>query len=132
MLAGALTLALGLVFRWSATVPWAVAAVGGGCFATRHGGGVHTWAAFAGSLLLLAAELAWGSIEHDARITAERDLVVRRAAVTGAVVAISVVIGLLVLSAGSVSTATNLVAAGVGVAAAVAVVAVVLRLVRSV
>jgi hypothetical protein len=130
--AAELILAIGLLFRWSAAVPWAVAFAGAGCFATRHGGGVHPWAAFAGALLLLAAELAAWSIEHDARVRAERGLVARRAVATTAIAGVSLVVGLLVLAAASVSTSTSLVAAGLGVVAAVGVVVVVLRLVRSI
>src|SRR5436305_3003447 len=79
---GAVGLALlagGLVVRWPLTIPWAVVLAGGGYLFAREGSGaVDGWAAVIGVLLLLAAELAGWSMEHDARIKAERSLVLRR------------------------------------------------------
>ena len=71
---------VGLVLRWPITIPWAVLLPRARYLSARAGHVVvDGWAAVIGVLLLLAAELATWSIEHDARIRAERALVVRRA-----------------------------------------------------
>ncbi len=76
---GLVMLALAIVLRWSSLVPWAIFVTGAG-FVGGHAGThvVDGWAAAIGVLLLLAAELAIWSIEHDARIAEERSLTTRR------------------------------------------------------
>lgn len=125
-------LALGLVLRWPTTIPWSVLLVGGGYLLSRAGNSVvDGWAAAIGVLLLLAAELASWSIEHDARIAAERSLVLRRIATLIALVAAALLVNFLLLATAGISASSGVLLAAVGVAAAVAAVAVVLRLLRA-
>lgn len=129
---GLTLLVLGLVLRWPTTIPWAVLFVGGGYLLAREGNPiVDGWAAAVGVLLLLAAELASWSIEHDARIEAEGSLVVRRIATLVALVAAALLINFMLLAAAGLSASAGVLLAAVGVAAAVASVAVVLRLLRA-
>ena len=123
---------LGLVLRWRATIPWAVLLTGAGYVATRHGASlVDAWASVVGVLLLVAAELASWSMEHDARIQAEPELVVRRTATLAALVAVALLLDFLLLGAAAISSSAGLLIAAAGAAAAVSAVAVVLRLARS-
>ena len=129
---GLVLLLLGLVLRWPTTIPWSILLVGGGYLLAREGNDVvDGWAAAIGVLLLLAAELANWSIEHDARITAERSLVLRRIATLGALVAAALLVNFMLLATSGVSASSGVLLAAVGVAAAVAAVAVVLRLLRA-
>ncbi len=58
---------VGLVLRWPATIPWAVVLPGRLCRRPAHGTSlVDPWAAVVGVLLLVSAELASWSIDHDA------------------------------------------------------------------
>jgi hypothetical protein len=130
--AGLGLLVVGLVLRWPTTIPWSVLLVGGGYLLARAGNSVvDGWAAAIGVLLLLAAELASWSIDHDARIAAEAALVRRRIATLGALVMAALLINFMLLAAAGVSAASGVVLAAVGVAAAVTAVAVVLRLLRT-
>jgi hypothetical protein len=133
--AGGIGLALlagGLVLRWPFTIPWAVLFAGGGYLLAREGSAaVDGWAAVMGVLLLLAAELASWSMEHDARIRAERALVLRRVATLGSLVAAALLVNFMLLGTAAFSASAGVVLAAVGVAAAVAAVAVVLRLLRA-
>ncbi len=125
-------LGLGLVLRWPTTIPWSVLLVGGGYLFAREGNSiVDGWAAVVGVLLLLAAELASWSIEHDARIEAETSLVVRRVAALAGLVAAALLVNFMLLAAAGVSASSGVLLAAVGVAAAVVSVAVVLRLLRA-
>jgi hypothetical protein len=125
-------LALGLVLRWPTTIPWSILLVGGGYLLAREGHSVvDGWAAAIGVLLLLAAELASWSIEHDARIEAEASLVRRRIATLGALIAAALLINFMLLAAAGVAASSGVLLAAVGVAAAVAAVAVVLRLLHA-
>ena len=65
-----------IVLRWPTLVPWAIFVTAGRrtSAAGRASDVVDGWAAAIGVLLLLAAELAMWSIEHDARIPEERSL----------------------------------------------------------
>ena len=129
---GLVLLTLGLVLRWPTTIPWSVLLVGGGYLLAREGNSiVDGWAAGIGVLLLLAAELASWSIEHDARIEAETSLVVRRIATLAGLVAAALLVNFMLLAAAGVSASSGILLAAVGVAAAVAAVAVVLRLLRA-
>ena len=125
-------LVLGLVLRWPTTIPWSVLLVGGGYLLSREGNSVvDGWAAAIGVLLLLAAELASWSIDHDARIAAERSLVLRRIATLSALVATALLVNFMLLAAAGISASPGVLIAAVGVAAAVAAVSVVLRLLRA-
>jgi hypothetical protein len=125
-------LVLGLVLRWPTTIPWSVLLAGGGYILALEGNPVvDGWAAAIGVLLLLAAELASWSIEHNARIEAETSLVIRRIATLIALVAAALLVNFMLLATAGVSAASGLLLAAVGVAAAVAAVAVVLRLLRT-
>ncbi len=88
-------------------------------------------AAIVGAVLLLAAELASWSIEHDTRIHTEPRLVTRRAATVALLVTGALLVNFLLLGAAAVSASAGLVLAVAGVAAAVAAVAIVLRMVRA-
>jgi hypothetical protein len=125
-------LVVGLVLRWPTTIPWAVLLVGGGYVLSRAGNSVvDGWAAAIGVLLLLAAELASWSIDHDARIAAERSLILRRIATLSALVAGALLVNFLLLATAGISASSGVLIAAVGVAAAVAAVTVVLRLLRA-
>jgi hypothetical protein len=125
-------LVLGLVLRWPTTIPWSILLVGGGYLLAREGDSVvDGWAAAIGVLLLLAAELASWSIEHDARIEAEASLVRRRIATLAALIAAALLINFMLLAAAGVAASSGVLLAAVGVAAAVAAVAVVLRLLHA-
>ena len=125
-------LVLGLVLRWPTTIPWSILIVGGGYLLAREGHSVvDGWAAAIGVLLLLAAELASWSIEHDARIAAEASLIRRRIATLGGLTAAALLINFMLLAAAGVAASSGVLLAAVGVAAAVAAVAVVLRLLRT-
>jgi hypothetical protein len=130
--AGLALLVVGLVLRWPTTIPWSVLLVGGGYLLAREGNSiVDGWAAAVGVLLLLAAELASWSIEHDARIEAETSLIMRRVATLGGLVAAALLVNFLLLATAGVSASSGVLLAAVGVAAAVASVAIVLRLLRA-
>jgi hypothetical protein len=106
--------------------------VGGGYLLSRAGNSVvDGWAAALGVLLLLAAELASWSIEHDARIAAERSLVLRRIGTLSALVAAALLVNFMLLATAGISASSGVLLAAVGVAAAVAAVSVVLRLLRA-
>jgi hypothetical protein len=125
-------LTLGLVLRWPATIPWAVVISAGGYVATREGRSiVDGWAAVIGVLLLVAAEFAAWSIEHDTRIRSEPSLLVRRVLTLTVLVGAALLVNFVLLAAAAVSASAGVLIAAVGVAAAVTAVAVVLRLVRS-
>jgi hypothetical protein len=130
--AGLVLLALGLVLRWPMTIPWSVLFAGAGYLVAREGNAaVDGWAAVIGVLLLLSAELASWSMEHDARIKTERALVLRRVLTLGGLVAAALLVNFLLLATAGVSASAGVLLAAVGVAAALASVAVVLRLLRA-
>ena len=128
---GLAVLAGGLLVRWPMTIPWAVLLAGGGYLIARQGNGaVDGWAAVIGVLLLVSAELAGWSMEHDARIKAERALVVRRVATLAGLAAAALLVNFILLGTAGLAASASVLLAAVGVAAAVAAVAVVLRLLR--
>jgi hypothetical protein len=130
--AGALLLTLAIAFRWPAAIPWAMLLTAAGYLAGREGRSlVDGWAAGVGVLLLVAAELATWSIEHDARIRTERALLIRRSATLAGLVCVALLVNFLLLATAAVAASAGVVLAAVGVAAAVGAVAVVLRLVAS-
>jgi hypothetical protein len=123
-------LGLGLVLRWPNTIPWSIVFMAAGYVVTRSGESlVDGWASVVGVLLLLAAELASWSIEHDARIRAEPALVVRRSATIAGLCAAALLTNFILLAAAGVASSAGVLIAAAGVAAAVAAVATVLRLV---
>lgn len=100
--------------------------------AARAGeGAVDGWAAVVGVAILLAGELAYWSIEHDARIRAEPALTRRRSATLVSVCALALVADFLLLGTAGAAASSSLLLAAVGVAAAVGAIAVVLRLLRA-
>jgi len=128
---GLVVLAGGLLARWPLTIPWAILFAGGGYLIAREGSGaVDGWAAVIGVLLLLSAELASWSIDHDTRIEAERALVVRRIATLAGLLAAALLVNFILLGTAGLAASASVLLAAVGVAAAVASVAVVLRLLR--
>jgi hypothetical protein len=128
---GLAVLAGGLVVRWPLTIPWAILFTGGGYLIAREGNAaVDGWAAVIGVLLLLSAELASWSMEHDARIKAERALVVRRITTLAGLVGAALLVNFILLATAGLAASASVLLAAVGVAAAVASVAVVLRLLR--
>jgi len=130
--AGAVVLAAGIALRLPVAIPWGVGLAGAGyAVAREHHAVVDGWATVVGATLLLAAELAAWSIEHDRRIRAERAVVVRRIAALAALVAASALLGFVLVGAAAVSTSTGIALTTLGAASAVAAVAVVLRLLRT-
>jgi len=120
------------VFRWATVVPWAVLGTAGAYLAGREGRHVvDGWAAAIGVLLLLAAELATWSIEHDTRIRTERALTVRRIATLLILGSVALLVNFLLLAAAAISASSSVVLATAGVAAAIAALVVVLRIARS-
>jgi len=97
----------------------------------EHHAVVDGWASAVGAGLLLAAELAAWSIEHDARIREERTMVVRRVLLLAALVGGAALLGFVLVAAAAVSASTGIALTAIGVAAAVASVAVMLRLLRA-
>jgi hypothetical protein len=91
---------------------------------------VDGWAAVVGATLLLAAELASWSVEHDGRVHAERSLVVRRVVTLVALIGAALVANFVLLATAALSAPAGLLLATAGVCAAVGALAVVLRLVR--
>lgn len=128
---GAFILTLGIVFRFAETIPWAIALAGGGYIAGRVGHGTADgWAALVGAALLLAAELASWSIDHDRRIHEERALLVSRTLLVTGIVAASALAGFVFVGAAAVSASAGILLSAVGMAAAIAAIAVILRLLR--
>ena len=125
-------LALGIVVRWPSMIPWTIVLAAAGYLAARQGTElVDGWAAAIGVLLLLAAELASWSIEHDARIRSEPSLAVRRAATLAALCFGALLVNVILLGTAGIAASAGVLLAAVGVAAAVTALAVVLRLVRA-
>jgi archaellum biogenesis protein FlaJ (TadC family) len=108
-----------------------VLATGAGYLIGREGRAVvDGWAAVVGVLLLLSAELASWSIEHDARIRTERRLLARRIGTLATLTVGALLVNFLLLGAAALSAPAGVVLAAAGVGAAVLAVGVVLRLVR--
>ncbi len=125
-------LALGIVLRWPSMIPWTIVLAAAGYLAARQGTElVDGWAAAIGVLLLLAAELASWSIEHDARIRSEPSLAVRRAATLAALCLGALLVNVILLGTAGIAASAGVLLAAVGVAAAVTALAIVLRLVRA-
>jgi hypothetical protein len=128
---GLLLLTIAIVLRWPSLVPWAIFVTGAGYVGGRANRNViDGWAAVVGVLLLLAAELAFWSIEHDDRIAEERSLTVRRIATLALLGGAALLMNFLLLGTAAISTSASVVLAAAGVAAAVSALVVVLRLTR--
>src|SRR5205085_2396302 len=122
-------LALGIVLRWPSMIPWTIVLAGAGYLAAREGKSlVDGWAAVEGVTLLLAAELASWSIEHDERIRSEPALALRRTATLAALCVGALLVNVMLLGTAGVAASAGVLVAAVGVAAAVTAVGVVLRL----
>lgn len=122
-------LAAGVALRRAAVLPWAIVAVAAGWLLGRaHGGGVDHLSPFAGAGLLVAAELAYGSLAEDARIRVERRVTATWLAAVAATAASGAALGLLALAAANVAVSTGALLSTAGVAAAVGAVALVVRL----
>jgi hypothetical protein len=121
-------LAVAVVLRWPVLVAWAIAVAGAAFVVGRPGVGAGD--AVAGCGLLLAAELAYWSIEHDRRIRVERVVTVRRALALAALMLAAVAADLLLVSATALAAPGGVLLAALGAAAAVATLALVLRLAR--
>ncbi|MDP9286549.1 MAG: hypothetical protein M3P41_16565 [Actinomycetota bacterium] len=131
-LAGLVAMAIAIVLRWPGVIPWAVLATGAGYLSGREGRAlVDGWAAVVGVLLLLSAELASWSIEHDARIRTEGPLLARRVVTLAGLVAAALLVNFLLLATAALSAPAGILLAAAGVGAAVTAVGVVLRLVRA-
>ena len=131
-LVGLCGLAIGIVMRWPSLIPWALLATGAGYLSGREGRAVvDGWAAVVGVLLLLAAELASWSIEHDARIRTERRLLMRRIVTLAALTAAALLVNFLLLATAALSAPAGILLAMAGVGAAVLAVGIVLRLLRA-
>ena len=130
---GVLWLFGGLVLRWSAALAAGLASLGAEQAVRLSSGpsSVDAWTPVYAAGFLLAAELAWWSIEPRVAAWSEIEVVVRRAAAIAAVCAGGAVLaGLIVVVAGAPlhgGVALEL----VGVAAATAAVAVVAAVARS-
>jgi hypothetical protein len=124
-------LALAIALRWPSVVPWTILAAGVAYLAGRGDRDVvDGWASVVGVLLLLAAELAFWSIDHNARVKSERSLTVRRIITLASLVGAALLVNFLLLATAAVSASSGVILAAAGVAAAVAAVSMVLRLAR--
>lgn len=125
-------LALGLVLHWPLTVPWAVLAAGASYIVSRHGHATADGgAAVVGALLLLAAELAWWSLDDDGRIAQERPVLVRRLGTLAGIVVAAAAVSAFLLATAAVSAPAGIAVAALGVAAALGAIGLVLRLLRA-
>ena len=124
-------LAFALALRLARIVPWVVLAAGAAYLTGRAGNSVVDGkATLVGAALLLAAELAVWSIEHDARIVAERALTIRRIARLAGLVGAAFLVNVMLLGAAGVSAESDVLLAAVGVAASVSAIALIVRLAR--
>jgi hypothetical protein len=122
-------LAAGVGLRRAALLPWAIVLVGAGWLAGHaHGSGVDHLAPLAGAGLLVAAELAYGSLAEDARIRVEARVTAGWLAAVAATAAGGAAIGVLALAAADVAVSAGVLLSAAGVAAAVGAVALVVRL----
>jgi hypothetical protein len=129
--AGVVILAACIVTRFAPLVPWAVALTASGYIVGRAGHrSVDGWAAVVGGTLLLAAELASWSIDHDDRIHAERAVHVRRIVLVAGLVIASMLVGFVLVGAAALSTSAGILLSVVGMTAALGSVWVIVRLLR--
>ncbi|HTR33411.1 MAG TPA: hypothetical protein VMH47_06010 [Gaiellaceae bacterium] len=128
---GVIVLLPGLVLRLPLVIPWAIGLSAAGYVVGREQhAAVDGWSSVVGAGLLLAAELAAWSIDHDRRIVSERTLVARDTLRLAALVAAAALLGFVLVGAAAVSSAAGLLLTAIGVVAAVSAVGVILRLAR--
>jgi hypothetical protein len=127
-----LVLAVALVRAQSASVTVAIALLGGayGGSLFLGTGSIDAWAPIEATALVLAAELAYWSLELRPWVQAEPGVLVRRAALVGATGAGTLAVGATLLAAASAPVGGGVAWEAVGVAAAAAALAVVVRLAR--
>jgi hypothetical protein len=121
-----------LVLGQPASVPAAVALLGaaytGSLFLGPHG--LDVWAPLEATALVLAAELAYWSLELRPWVDAEPGILARRTALVAATGAGTLIVGAAVLAAASARVRGGVLWEAVGVAAAAAALALVVRLSR--
>jgi len=124
--------ATALLFRWHALIPWAVLFAGGGDLIGREGrAGVDGRAAVIGVLLLLGAELANWSVEHDRRVRAEPAVVIRQAASLAGLAIVALAANAVLLGAASLPGSSGLLVTLLGVGAAVGAIAIIVRMLKA-
>jgi hypothetical protein len=124
--------AAALILRWHVLIPWAVLAAGGGYLIGREGRAVVDGrAAVIGVLLLLGAELATWSIEHDKRVRAERAVVIRQAANLAGLAIVALAVNAALLGASSLPGSSDMLVTLLGVGAAVGAIAVIVRVLKA-
>lgn len=126
----ALALAVGVALRRAGVVPWTVFGLAALYAATLRGSAVDGWSVAVGAGLLLAAELAYASIEHESRLRADRVIALRAVAAVCGLVAGGALVGLVVLTVAGLSVGAGLPLAAAGTAAAVGLLVLVARLAR--
>jgi hypothetical protein len=131
--AGVLALCVGLVARWSAALAFGVAVIGAehAVRLTTGADRVDPWTPLYGAGFLLAAELAWWSIEPRVPAWAEYGTTARRLGVVVAACAGGTVLSALVVLAAGAPLHGGLGLELVGVAAATAALALVAAVARS-
>jgi hypothetical protein len=129
---GIALLVLAILVRGQALIPWSVLAIAVGYLIGRvpHST-VDSWSAAVGVLLLVAAELAAWSIEHDARFHAEGPVVLRRTVTLASLALAAAVLDVAALGASGLSGGTGVIVAALGVAAAVGAIGLIARLART-
>ena len=127
-----LVLAGALVLGQAASVTVAVALLGGayGCSLLVGPRGLDAWAPLEATALVLAAELAYWSLELRPWVEGEPGIVIRRAAIVGVTGAGTLAVGAAVLAAALAPVRGGVAWEAIGVAAAAAALALVVRLSR--
>jgi hypothetical protein len=125
----AAVLALAIVLRRPAPVPWTLFGLGALYAPTLHGG-LDGWSIAVAAGLVLAAELAYWSIEDDRLLRVERAVTLRRAAGIAALVAAMPAGGFLVAAAAGVEVEAGLPLAAAGADAAAGLLVLDARLAR--
>jgi hypothetical protein len=124
--------AAALLLRWPVLIGWAVLVAGGGYLIGREGRAVVDGrAAVVGVLLLLGAELAVWSIEHDKRVRADRAVVVRQAANLAGLALVALAVNAALLGAASLPGGNGIAVTLLGIGAAVGAIAIVVRLIKA-
>ena len=124
--------AAALLLRWQVLIGWAVLAAGGGYLIGREGhAAVDGRAAVVGVLLLLGAELASWSIEHDKRVRAERAVVVHQAANLAGLALVALAVNAALLGVSSLPGGNGIFVTLLGIGAAVGAIAIVVRLINA-
>jgi hypothetical protein len=125
----ALALALALALRRPGAVPWTVFALGV-LYAATLRGALDGWSIAVAVGLLLAAELAYWSIEDDRLLRVERTVTLRRGAGIAGLIAATLAACFLVVAAAGLEVGAGLPLAAAGAVAAVGLLLLVARLAR--